>query len=558
MEKRKILIILMLMTTIIVQLFGIRFLGLKFTNHSLEFDYMYNWDVTGTGGWYVGYTENFRANGHYVIDFKGDIAIVTAQVTWTFQSFFEGYLEDSDSNTENYIFTYSLLDGSYLTGTDQAYSTIGTNVWFHIPGGITKTTYPLLNDIYTLVGDNIIWVGNLMPFTAKRLVASGEFSRNDAYGQFQAKYSTEEFFTPDGFLIGEMYHETDEGYSEGYSSEFRVDSYIFVTSASYLRPFNVGIYLLAYWSPILLFIIIFYVIYEQYRWKPRVIKTGKDEKGVIIERDFPEGIDLFLTSPYSDLISAYITRAKAQGKPIISAHDQEKLKGIGFIEPDGKIGTFFGKYSTNMIEYANVNYAFVEIADVLGFKTIEQYDVLKVENLQQNFFNFDAGLIKPASEEDLVPIMKLIANEDYGKPNKRYAKWVENSMKSDMVVVATASLEERWIKEIMSDIQKRKYPKPEVYSNKVLLGVGFVTPAEKTGWLYGLYVHPAFRNQGLGRSLVNTRLSILKELGCSHAITEIAEWNSPAKGIYDDLSPQSIGKVFLIGKKMLKVKVRRS
>lgn len=557
MKKRTVLIILILTTLIIIQLFGIPFLGFKFTNHSLEFDYEYNSNITGTGGWYIGYTENYRANGHYIVDFNDNVASVSAQVTWIFQSFYEGSLQESYGSTENYIFSYSLLDGSYLSGTDQDFRTSNMKVWFHIPEGITETTYPLLNDIYTFVGDGTIWVGNLMPFTGKKLVASGEFSRNDAYGQFQAKYSTEEFFTSEGFLIGEIYHETDTGYSEGYWSEFQKDSYLFITSSSYLRPFNMGIYLLTYWSPILFCLILFYVIYEQYRWKPRIIKTEKDSKEIIIEKGFPKNIDLFLKSAYSDLIQAYIIRAKAQEKVIISAHDKEKLKGIGFIEPDGKSGSFFGDYSSNLIEYAKVRYAFVEIANIYGFKTIEQYDVLKIENIQQNFFNFDAGLIKPASQEDIVPIMKLIANEDYGIANKRYAKWVINAMKSDLIMVATASFEEQWVKEIMLDIQKRKYPKPEIYSNKILLGVGFVTPAERAGWSYGLYVHPGFRNKGIGRSLVYARLSILKELGCSYSITEIAEWNSPAKSIYDDLNPQNIGKVYLVGKKMPKVKMRR-
>ena len=57
--------------------------------------------------------------------------------------------------------------------------------------------------------------------------------------------------------------------------------------------------------------------------------------------------------------------------------------------------------------------------------------------------------------------------------------------------------------------------------------------------------------------LVLARLSALKEMGCTRAITEIAEWNSPAKNIYDDYNAQIIGKIYLLGKKMPKVKVRR-
>ena len=57
--------------------------------------------------------------------------------------------------------------------------------------------------------------------------------------------------------------------------------------------------------------------------------------------------------------------------------------------------------------------------------------------------------------------------------------------------------------------------------------------------------------------LVLARLSALKGIGCNRAITEIAEWNSPAKNIYDEYNAQKIGTLFLLGKKMPKVKVKR-
>ena len=110
---------------------------------------------------------------------------------------------------------------------------------------------------------------------------------------------------------------------------------------------------------------------------------------------------------------------------------------------------------------------------------------------------------------------------------------------------------------MMLDLSNSNYPKPESMADEIILGVGFATPGEEIGWLYGLYVHPAFRNHGIGRMLVLSRFSALKEMGCTRAITEIAEWNSPAKGIYDDYNAQIIGTIYLLGKKMPKVKVRR-
>jgi GNAT superfamily N-acetyltransferase len=257
------------------------------------------------------------------------------------------------------------------------------------------------------------------------------------------------------------------------------------------------------------------------------------------------------------MIQAYLSRAKIQGKTIVSAHNQENLKGIGFIEPNGKVGTFFGKYSDDLILYTKVKYAHAELSKLYGFKTIEKYDVFKIDYLQGMDVHYDANLIEPARAQDLDAIMRLIANEDSGTTKKRNAKWVIESAKSDIIVIATASPKEEWVKEILKEINSRNYKKPEIYLDRVLLGVGFCTPGKETGWLYGLYVHPAFRNKGIGRALVNARLSILQEFGCNSAITEIAEWNSPAKNIYDDLDAQKLGTVTLFGTKMPKVKVKR-
>jgi GNAT superfamily N-acetyltransferase len=556
MRKRTILLIILATISLIVQLFGFPFLGFKFSSHDLEFDYVYNWDVTGTGGYYVGYTENFRANGHYTVDFSGTVATVNALVTWTFQSFYEGYQEESYGGNDIHSFTYSLVNGTYLSGTDQEFDTTGMNVWFHIPGGMTQQTYSILNTTYSLKGDAIIWIGHLMPFTGKRIETAGGFYRNDAYGQFDATFTVADYFTQDGLFLGEIYHETDEGYSDGYWSVFNKDSYIFVSSSNYIRPFNWWLYLLSYWVPILFLAILFFVVYDHYRWKAH---TRRDPSGkeIIIDKTIPRDSVIDVKSQYSDLVQEYLTRAKAQDKIIVSARKDNKVVGIGFVEQEEKIGTFFGHFIQEMLEFSKVDYVFSEIARISSFRSIETYDILKIDDLQVNFYNFDADLIHPASNQDMEPIMRLISNEDSGKPKARYARWVKQAYKSDLIVIATASRNENWVADTLKELLLKNYPKPETYNDNVLLGVGFATPGTKTGWLYGLYVHPAFRNQGIGRSIVNARLSILKELGCRSVITEIAEWNGPAKNIYNDLSFQKAGKIYLLGKRLPKVKVRR-
>jgi GNAT superfamily N-acetyltransferase len=557
MRKRTILMIIFTATAVIIQLFGIPYLGIISTSHSVEFEYIYNWDLIGTGGWYEGYTENFRSSGHYTIDFNGDTADVIARVSWTWE---ENYYHTSDGAIDNYLFTYSLINGSYLSGDDQDYNATGLNVWFHIPNGVTQSSYQILDTYYDVLGDGVIWVGYLMPFIGKQLHSEGTYDRDDIYGQFDVVFNTNNYFTPKGYLIGEFYTEHDEGYDQetGLWSVFDLNSILFVTSSSYLRPFCFGYYFLTYWFPLLFFLVLFYVVYEKLRWRPRVISRGALEKDVIIRRTSPRNTDISsISSVYLDMIPTYINRARSQGKQIIYAHNQKEILGIGFIESKAKTGTFYGKFIKELVKFANVKFVFTEMSHLPSFRSIETFDVFQIENLQQRDFSFDTDHIRATTEPYLKSIMRMIANEDSGKKSEKYAKWVINSFRDDIAVAAIANRQEDWINQIISELFRRNYPKPEIIGNEILLGVGFATPGLGTGWLYGLYVHPAFRNHGIGRMIVQARLSTLKEMGCNTVITEIAEWNSPAKNIYDDFRAKKIGKMNLLGKKMPKVKVRR-
>ncbi|NVM36169.1 MAG: GNAT family N-acetyltransferase [Candidatus Lokiarchaeota archaeon] len=482
---------------------------------------------------------------------------MTSQVSWKFS---ENYYGSSQSDIDNYVFSYSLVDGAYMWGTDQdILNTTGMNVWFHIPGGIHESQYDILDTSYDVKsGEHLIWVGNLMPFSGKKLHSKDDYFRDDVYGEFDVEYEVDNFFSKDGYLIGEIYTEVDDGHDRdtGLWSKFRINSYVLITSSSYLRPFNFGIYLLAYWSPILFFMILFYVLYENLRWKPRIIPKGYGE--IIVERNLPQFVRFDIRSAYSEMIPSYLVRARSHEKRIVSAHKNGVIEGIGFIESNGKAGTFYGNHVGDMVNYTKVKYVFSEIGRGLkGFRTIEKYNIFEINNLQQRDLSFDTAHIKPIEEKHLDAIMKMIANEDRGKKSKKYAKWVIKSYEDDIAFGATALRTETWIQSIMSDLFQSNYPKPESIVNEIILGVGFATPGEESGWLYGLYVHPAFRNHGIGRMLVLARLSALKEIGCKRAITEIAEWNSPAKNIYDDYNAQIIGQINLLGKKMPKVKVRR-
>jgi ribosomal protein S18 acetylase RimI-like enzyme len=171
--------------------------------------------------------------------------------------------------------------------------------------------------------------------------------------------------------------------------------------------------------------------------------------------------------------------------------------------------------------------------------------------------DYDAQFIRPATEPYFPAIMHLISQEDYGQSDPRYAKWVALAAKTDIILVAAAPPDHPFVKEILGTITDRKFPPPDVVGGEIIMGVGFATPGDNYGWMYGLYVHPAFRNSGVGKSIVMARLAALRQMGIDNAITEIAEWNTPANKIYEKLHAEKTGKISLIGSSQPKVRVRR-
>lgn len=262
-------------------------------------------------------------------------------------------------------------------------------------------------------------------------------------------------------------------------------------------------------------------------------------------------------SNYRKLLPAFIWRTYAQDGRVYSITQGEKTVGLGLYDSDEKIGTLFGQFQQNMVQYGKFKYVFCEMASLSGMKMIETYDVYRIANLQENNFNPNHFIIQALTENYLPAVAGLIANEDYGKITPSVIKWVEYAMKNEIAIIATAKISETWVKEVLEAIKTRKFPPPDVIGENVLMGAGFATFSNETGWLYGLYVHPAFRNLGIGKDLALARLNILKEMGATEVLTEIATWNGPAKKIYQNLGANAVGKMYLLGKNKPKVRVRR-
>ncbi len=556
MQKRKWLALLYIGFLVIQGIFLITAISQSkiVSNYDVEFKYRWDWKVRGTAGRYYGVSEDFNAIGHYKIQFQGTTARVTGTVEWTYK-YSDGYGENQDNSSKDIIdFTYSRETLEYLTGHDQDFNATTMQVWFYTfvaENDSPSDTYWLLDQEYQFSGVGTYWTG-LVPFKGTKIVSSGEFNRNDAYGTFRAYSTSEMIFNKDGWILGENYKETDKGTGAWSDSEFEKSSTIRIFAASYEIPIDYISVLLVFWLPFVGFLVVIFPIYNVIRWKPRLVQT---QKGPMTIMQGIQNKPIELSSNYIKLIPEYLHRAVVFNEKIVSAVLNDKVVGIGILDKEGHVGSFFGSGINELIKYANPYVFFTEFKNE-RFSTIEEYKIFKCDNLTGLDLSYDTQMISPLRAEYINPIKKIISIEDVGNDDIKNAKWVDKSRISDLIYVAKVPVSAPWVQEILASPTVKKYSRPDIINGEVIIGCAFCTPSEKMGWLYGLYVHPAFRNRGIGRHLVNARLSALRDLGYE-AITEMATWNAPVQKIYSKLNFQLVGAMFLQGKKPPKIKINR-
>ena len=559
-KKRKVVFTFLVITSFILQIIAISRIIPLTSSHDLEFTYTYDWDLSGKSGDYYDYDEKMDVKGYYVVDYEGNIGNVEAEVRWSWKATYQGSTYDYDEGNTIYHFQYSLEDGKYIgNDTDQDEFIPNMGVWFYIPEISTKNTHKLLNITYektTQSSPSTIWIQSLCPQKGIQFSQSGTFHRSDVYGEMGVEYSSDYFFTDDGYLLGEIYSETDKGYSGGYYSEFEIDSKLFVISSNYHRSLDWINYLLVYWLPILI-AYVYFIAWKNYTaFRPKIIVDRR--RTYVLQRDVdPELTNLNFASLYLELIPAFLWRTYAQNGEVFSITEDDKVAGLALIDSSDKIATLFGKKQNILGNHGDIKYFFSESSKISHFVNIETYDILKIQNLQERTFEYDAFLVKPLSDFFLPAVVDLIANEDYGKAKANMLNWVHYAMRNEIAYVAVGKMSELWVKDVLTAVEEKNFPPPEAVGEDVVMGVGFAVLCQKVGWLYGLYVHPAFRNMGIGKVLALARISALKELGASEIITEIAEWNGPAKKIYDKFDAQAVGKIYLYGKKKPTVRIRR-
>src|SRR5439155_14673118 len=158
--------------------------------------YNYKTNVEGASGYYCGYTDHMRSHSSYSVQSdQGDQVTVRGLGSLTFY----GSDGTHQSGTDDVPPVFSLTTRRYYSGIDVNTSNPNTTtVWFWIPTPATAgQTIPVLDDIFTVTStDATLWLG-VVPHKALLLEASGQYKRNDAYGQFDAIYHDRYYFDRD-------------------------------------------------------------------------------------------------------------------------------------------------------------------------------------------------------------------------------------------------------------------------------------------------------------------------------------------------------------------------
>ena len=200
------------------------------------FHYSESITVNNGQGSYAGYTDQTQIAGlENMTSVSG--SNVSASYSYSFQ--FSNSLGSSNSSSSSGTYTWSSSTFTYVKGTDhQVGYTSPVYVWFAMnPSLPVGGTLYALNTQLTVLSKSYSFQ---VPGNASRYIltiqtqGTGQFQRNDAYGQFTASYTWTEYFDPiTGYIVGYNYSEQDNGYYNGVAGSFTWTDNLGVTSTSY-------------------------------------------------------------------------------------------------------------------------------------------------------------------------------------------------------------------------------------------------------------------------------------------------------------------------------------
>jgi len=206
------------------------------------FNYSETTTVNNGQNSYAGYTDQTQTTG---MEKMSSISGSNVSATYSYSSQFSNNQGLSFPNASSGSYKWSASTFTYVNGTDNqvGYSS-PVYVWFAMKPSLTVgSIFYVLNTQFTVLSENY---SLQLPTEGDKYVqtiqtkGTGQYQRNDSYGQFTASYTWYEYFDPStGYIVGYNYVEQDNGYYQGQAGSFTYTDNLYVTSTSYnLAPAN--------------------------------------------------------------------------------------------------------------------------------------------------------------------------------------------------------------------------------------------------------------------------------------------------------------------------------
>lgn len=532
------------------------------------FKYSYHQNVDNGQGQYYGYTEETKGTGSYKVN-----SMNSTETRMT--AHYVGDYTNNEGKSEHYhteiAFAFSPTTRHYTTTKidldDPEYSGIDGHlmcVWFYIPTTVTDgSTLCLLDNTATVTSMSAsIWSNYVPKHNLIEVTTRGYGSRNDDYGQMSLHYTDKLYFDrTTGMFVAERYEETDDGTWKGYSASFSYHIQIDVTSANY--EFDTDWAMVAAIAIVTTLAVLgtVYLIYR-IRWRSKNVQVrdlfAMGLSSVRLSRvwkkeQFPR-LPNNATSFFEPFLPHWVEKALASKDRVAVAVDpQYGLVGVAFYVKEGQIGTILCKH-TELTEYlrsyigckdffSEMMHSIQLTADMYqdpylmaqlnqfgtqAFNVFETHNVYRLDQIRQT--SYDADLVRPMRDEDLLPVIELAQKVYRGKAKK----WITGNLKAgDMGVVA---------------VQDGK-----------IVGFGFACICGQIGRLHTLGVDPAYRGRGIAKELHRARLEAMRLMGVTTVIDEIADWNLPSIRISTLSGFKPIGKMYVetVRKKRIKKDIVR-
>jgi len=191
--------------------------------------------ANGTGS-YSGYTDQTTITGGETMEGISG-STVSANYTYSY-----AYSDNQGSSTTSSIggsYTWSDSSFQYVSGTDNEVGYVNPTVWFTMNSALpVGGTFVSLSTQMTVMSKNytLYLLTENMSVTTIFAQGSGSYigsPQNNAYGNFSAKYTWNEYFDPTtGYIVGYHYVEQDTS-TNGNGTGFGYSDNLYVTSTSY-------------------------------------------------------------------------------------------------------------------------------------------------------------------------------------------------------------------------------------------------------------------------------------------------------------------------------------